>query len=101
VATIIALNAIGLFPDNPSVLLGRSPGREYPARVEQAARSVDGVLALRELRAEYLGPDIVHAALHFTVEATHRIAEIVHARMQEATDGHYCVIQVGPVAVAR
>ena len=44
VATIIAINAIGLFRENSSMLLGRSPGPEYLARIEQMARSVPGVL---------------------------------------------------------
>lgn len=102
VATIIAVNAIGLFRDNLSFLLGRSPGPEYLARVEQAAHSVGGVLAVRELRAEYVGPDVVHAGLHLvvprdlTVEEAHRIAEEVRARIHKETEGHYCVIQVEP-----
>lgn len=54
VATIIAINAVGLFRDNLSFLLGRSPGPEFLARVEEVARSVEGVLDVRELRAEYV-----------------------------------------------
>jgi cation diffusion facilitator family transporter len=102
VATIIAFNAIGLFRDNVSFLLGRSPGSELLTRIEQAARSVDGVLDVRQLRAEYVGPNIVHAGLHLIVprgipiEAAHRIAETVRARVHEETEGHYCVIQVEP-----
>jgi cation diffusion facilitator family transporter len=102
VATIIALNAIGLFRDNLSFLLGRSPGPEYLAEVEKAARSVQGVLEVRDLRAEYVGPDVIHAGLHVVVprgipvEEAHRIAEAVRARVHEKTDGQYCVIQVEP-----
>lgn len=72
--------------------------------MEQAARSVDGVLAVRGLRAEYVGPDIVHAGLHLVVprglrvEEAHRIAKQVRARVHEETEGHYCVIQVEPAA---
>lgn len=104
VATIIAINALGLFRDNLSFLLGRSPGPEFLARVEEVARSVEGVLDVRELRAEYVGPDVVHAGLHLVlprdlpVEEAHRIAETVRARVHEETDGHYCVIQVEPAA---
>lgn len=102
VAAIIAFNGIGLFRDNASFLLGRSPGPEFLTRVEQAARAVEGVLDVRELRAEYVGPDVVHAGLRLIVprdlpiEDAHRIAETVRARVHEATDGHYCVIQVEP-----
>ena len=104
VATIIAFNAIGLFRDNVSFLLGRSPGPEFLAQVEWAARSVDGVLDVRELRAEYVGPNIVHAGLHLIVprglpiEDAHRIAETVRARVHEKISGNYCVIQVEPAA---
>jgi cation diffusion facilitator family transporter len=106
VATIIALNAVGLFRENLSFLLGRSPGPEFVARVEQAARSVEGVLDVRELRAEYVGPDIVHAGLHLVlppglpVKEAHRIAETVRDRVHKETEGHYCVIQIEPAAVA-
>jgi cation diffusion facilitator family transporter len=102
VATIIAVNAIGLFRDNVSFLLGQSPGPEFLAQIEQAARSVEGVLGVRELRAEYVGPDSVHAGLHLIVprglpvEDAHRIAETVRARVHEKTGGNYCVIQVEP-----
>jgi divalent metal cation (Fe/Co/Zn/Cd) transporter len=70
--------------------------------VEQAARSVEGVLDVRELRAEYVGPDVVHAGMHLvvprglSVEAAHRMAETVRNRVHQETDGQYCVIQVEP-----
>ncbi|HET7680957.1 MAG TPA: cation diffusion facilitator family transporter [Xanthobacteraceae bacterium] len=102
VGTIIAVNAIVLFRENLSFLLGRAPGPDFLRRIEEAARSVDGVLAVRELRAEYVGPDVVHAGLHLVVargvpiEEAYRIAETVRHRVHEQTDGHYCVIQVEP-----
>jgi ferrous-iron efflux pump FieF len=102
VAAIIAFNGVGLFLDNASFLLGRSPGPQFLTRVEQTARAVEGVLDVRELRAEYVGPDVVHAGLRLivprclSIEDAHRIAETVRARVHEETDGHYCVIQVEP-----
>ena len=102
VATIIALNAIGLFRENLSFLLGRSPGPEFLARVERQARSVEGVQDVRELRAEFVGPDTIHAGLHLvvrpdlSVQEAHRITEAVRRRVHEETHGHYCVIQVEP-----
>jgi divalent metal cation (Fe/Co/Zn/Cd) transporter len=104
VATIIAFNAVGLFRENLSFLLGRSPGPEFLARVERSARSVEGVLDVPEVRAEYVGPDVVHAGLRLVVAASlpvadaHRIVEAVRARVHEDTQGHYCVIQVEPPA---
>ncbi len=54
VATIIAYNAIGLFRENLSLLLGRSPGLSL-ANIESLARSVPGVLDVHDLRAESSG----------------------------------------------
>jgi divalent metal cation (Fe/Co/Zn/Cd) transporter len=60
------------------------------------------VVDVRELRAEYVGPDIVHAGLHLvvppglSVQEAHRMAETVRARVHKETDGSYCVIQVEP-----
>lgn len=67
VATIIAANAVALLRENASFLLGRSPGPQFLAAVERAARSVPGVAAVRGLRAEYVGPDTVHAGLRIEV----------------------------------
>lgn len=102
VATIIAANAIALFRDNASLLLGRSPGPQFLAEVERAARSVPGVVGVRELRAEYVGPETVHAGLRvevgpgLTVEEGARIAAEVHRRVHEDAHAGYCFIQVEP-----
>lgn len=100
VATIIAANAVGLFRDNVCFLLGRSPGPEFLAKVERLARSVPGVLGVHELRAESIGPDTVHAAMHIEVrrglpiEEADRIAEEVRERVHEATGCRYCLVHV-------
>lgn len=100
VATIIAYNAISLFRDNLSFLLGRSPGPEYLAQVEKLARSVPGVLVVHDLRAEYIGPDPVHAGMHIqvqrglSIEEADRIAEEVHERVHQDRGCLYCVIHV-------
>lgn len=100
VATIIAYNAVGLFRENASFLLGRSPGREYLARIERLARAVPGVLGVHDLRAETIGPGIVHAGMHIVVrrglpiEEAERIAETVHQTVHRETRSGYCVIHV-------
>jgi cation diffusion facilitator family transporter len=102
VAAIIAVNAVGLLRENLSVLLGRSPGSEVLAKVEGLARSVEGVLGVHELRAEYIGPDTVRAGLHIEVqrglpiEEADRVAEEVRQRVHQATGCRYCVIHVDP-----
>lgn len=100
VATIIAYNGVKLFIENFNFLLGQSPGAEYLAKIEATARSVPGVLGIHDLRAEYIGPDLVHAGLHIEVqqgtpvEETDRIAEEVQRRLHEGGEPGYCFIHV-------
>ncbi|HWQ96396.1 MAG TPA: cation diffusion facilitator family transporter [Candidatus Methylomirabilis sp.] len=100
VATIIAYNAVGLFKENLSFLLGRSPGQDYLKNVEEIALSVEGVLGVHELRAEYIGPDTVHVGMHIDVqkgtpiEEADRIAEEVRDRVHQSVKGGYCVIHM-------
>lgn len=99
-ATIIAYMGVGLFRENLCFLLGRSPGPEFIAKVESLARSVEGVLGVHDLRAEYIGPDTVHTGMHIEVrrglpiEEADGIAEEVRRRVYQATGCLYCVIHV-------
>jgi len=103
VATIIAFNAIGLFRENLSILLGRAPNPEEVAIVERIALSVPGVLGVQGVRAEYIGPDVVHADLDILVSAqisvreADRIAEMVQQRVNEATIFDVCTVQIQAV----
>ena len=100
VATIIAYNGIRLFSENFSLLLGRSPEPEYLANIEKLALSVPGVLGVHDLRAEYIGPDIVHAGMHIevqsglTIDEANRIAEEVDRRIHQGSNSGYCFIHV-------
>ena len=100
VATIIAFNAVGLFRENLSFLLGRSPGPEFLKTIESIARSVEGVLGVHDLRAEYIGPDTVHIGMHIEVqkgspiEEADRIAEEVREQVHKSIKGGYCVIHM-------
>ena len=100
VATIIAYNAIGLFGENLSFLLGRSPGPDHLKNIEKLAISVEGVLGVHDLRAEYIGPDTVHIGMHIDVqkgtpiEEADRIAEEVRERVHQSVKGGYCVIHM-------
>jgi len=88
VATIIAINAVGLFRENLSFLLGRAPSPEFMARLEAAARSVPGVMGIHYLHAEYIGPAVIHGDIHIQVEPTltvvegHRIAKKVDLTLE-------------------
>lgn len=107
VATIIAVNAVGLFRDNVSLLLGRSPGPDFLGEVERAARSVPGVLAVRDLRAEFVGPETVHAGLRIAVapglkieEATRIVAE-VHRRVHRDSHAGFCFVELEAAPAAQ
>ncbi len=102
VATIIAYNGLKLLLENLTLLVGRSPGPEYLARLESLALSVPGVLGVHDLRAEYVGPNTIHAGMHITVrpglaieEADH-IAEEVDDRLHDDGSPGYCFIHVDP-----
>lgn len=105
VATIIAYNAAGLFRENMSFLLGRSPGPEFLKTVESVARSVDGVLGVHEMRAEYIGPDTVHVGMHIDVkqglpiEDADHIAEEVREKVHSSVKGGYCIIHVDAAGI--
>ncbi|OGO10371.1 MAG: hypothetical protein A2Z66_15160, partial [Chloroflexi bacterium RBG_13_66_10] len=100
VATIIAYNGVKLFLENSSFLLGRSPGPEYLGRLESLARSVPGVVGAHDIRAEYIGPETVHAGMHvevqpgITIEEAERIRKEVDEKVHQEVSPGYCVIQV-------
>jgi len=102
VATIIAFNGLQLLRENLSFLMGRSPGPEALAAIERAARSVAGVLDVRGLRAEYVGPGTVHAGLRLVVargtpiEQAAVIAEEVERKVHTELAPGYCYIQMDP-----
>ncbi len=102
VATLVAYNAVGLFRENLSFLLGRSPGPEFLSKVERLARSVPGVRGIHDLRAQYIGPDTVHTGFHIevdpgiSIEEADRIAEEVHEKVHEEMGCQYCFIHMDP-----
>jgi len=102
VAAIIAVNAVGLFRENLSYLLGRSPGPEYLANARAVALAVPGVRAVHFLRGQLVGPGDVHLELHIkvdrgiTIEAADAVAEEVHRRIHAQTGCRYCAIHADP-----
>lgn len=102
VATIIAINAIGLFRENLSILLGRAPEPQLMDAIRQAVLSTPGVLSVHNLRAEMIGPETVHTALHIEVnrgmpiERADAIATEVKARIRKLTNSGYCIVHTDP-----
>jgi len=102
VATVIAFGGLYLFKENFHYLVGRAPGREFMEKVESTAKSVKGVLSVHDLKAEYVGPNVVHTGFHIevakgtTIEEADRIAEEVKERVSWETGCQHCVIHVDP-----
>lgn len=102
VAAIIAYNGIKLFLENFSLLLGKSPGVEYSAKIETVARSVPGVLGVHDVRVEYVGPDTLHAGLHIevasdmTIMEADRLAKEVEQKIHSNSEIGYCYVQAEP-----
>jgi cation diffusion facilitator family transporter len=90
VATIIAVTGVGLFRENLSFLLGRSPGKEYIESIRQTALEVSGVRGVHNLRAEIVGNGKTHVVMHnfvskgITIEKADAIAAEVHKRIHLA-----------------
>lgn len=103
VATIIAVNAAGLFRENLSMLIGRSPGQQYVEEVKRLALSVPGVQEVHAVQAEFIGPEEVHVILHIRVDPrtpvleANRIAELVEKRVVHTeTNPDFCTVHVDP-----
>lgn len=93
VATIIAVNGVGLFRENLSYLLGRAPPPDQLAAIDATIRATPGVRGLHKLRAQQLAPGSMHVDLHLEVargvviEEANDIAEEVIRRVAALTAG--------------
>ena len=83
--------------------MGRAPNQQFFEKVESTAKSVKGVLGIHDLKAEYVGPNIIQASFHIEVEKgtpveeSDRIAHEVERRVSQEVSCQYCVIHVDPV----
>ncbi len=102
VATMIVVNGIRLFIENSRLLLGKSPGNKFARHLEELALSVRGVVGFHDLKAEYIGPDAIHAGFHIEVEKNlsvqdaHTICKKVEEKVYECTLCKSCTIHVDP-----
>jgi len=102
IATAIAFGGLYLFKDNVHYLVGRAPSKQFMEKVKSTAKSVKGVLGIHDLRAEYVGPNLVHTGFHIEVakgtpiEEADRIAEEVNEKVSRETGCQHCVIHVDP-----
>lgn len=104
VATIIAANAVGMFVENARLLLGLSPGPAFLAELRRTALAVPGVVAVNDVRAEYVGPQTVHAGIRIAVRPELSVAEAagiaaeVERRVHAGTEPAHCLVQAEPAA---
>jgi cation diffusion facilitator family transporter len=102
VATIIAINAVGVFRENLGLVLGKSPDSEYIEKVRQIALSVKGVKGVIGPWAEFIGPDSIHVDLQvkvipgISIDAANDIARTVRQRVQSETNCLYCSVHPEP-----
>ncbi len=103
VATIIAYNGVRLFRENFGYLLGQAPEPAVLQEIRDLAESVPGVQGVHELRAEYVGPETLHAGLHIEVDGglavreANRIAEEVQGRVHQELKSGYCYVHVDAI----
>ena len=100
VATIITINAVGLFRENLSYLIGRAPHTELLDQVRSTVLTVPGILGVHKVRGEYVGPDHLLVELHVTVrrgmlvEEADALSETVLAKVYQVIKTGYCVVHV-------
>lgn len=61
IGVIIAAIGANLFRENVHYLIGKTPGKDFLEKVQSATMSVDGVIGIHDLKAELVGPNIIHA----------------------------------------
>ena len=102
VGLAIAFGGFRIFRENALYLVGKAPGKELLERITLAARSVDGVLGVHALKAEYVGPGVLHTGFHIEVargtpvEEADRIAHEIEASVGRETGCQHCVIHIDP-----
>lgn len=101
VALVIAFNAVMLWRENATLLMGASPDEAFYARVNELTFQVPGVLAVHDVIAEQVGEQY-HLALHvevargITIENADAIADAVHAVLDSSFDDIFVSVHVDP-----
>jgi len=102
IGIIIVFTGIKLFVENAQSLIGKAPPQGFLDRITVVAMSVKGVLRVHDLKADYVGPNMVYAGFHINIangtpiEAADRIAEEVQARVRKDPGCQFCIIHVDP-----
>jgi cation diffusion facilitator family transporter len=105
IGIVIAWVGIKLLIDNANFLLGRGPGAAYIKKIEKEASSVKGVVGVTDIKAEYIGPESIHAGLNLVIksgtpiEQADQIAKEVKKRIHGMEETSSCFIQIKPEVI--
>jgi len=101
VALVIAFNAVMLWRENATLLMGASPGAEFYDKIRTICFAVPGVLEVHNAIAEQVGEQI-HLGMHIEVrrgiliEEADAIADAVHDAICAAFDDIWVVVHADP-----
>lgn len=102
IGLVIAFTGLKLLADNANFLLGRSPGKDYLDQIIQRAMQVDGVIGVSGLKAEFIGPDLIHAGLTLelpsgtTIDQADQLVKEVKGKIHGIDQTGSCFIQIQP-----
>lgn len=106
IGAIIAIIGANLFKENVHNLVGKTPGKDFLDKVRSAAMSVEGVIGVHDLKAEYVGPNMVHADFHIEVAGNIPVddAELIIKRVEQRVTAEggcqHCSIHLEPAKIA-
>ncbi|CAB49593.1 cation diffusion facilitator family transporter [Pyrococcus abyssi] len=99
VALFVGKVGVEILLENVNYLTGRAPPYEVCKKIEEVARSVDGVLGVHDLRAHYVGTKL-HVELHIEVspetslKKAHDISEEVKRKVESLPEVSEAFIHV-------
>lgn len=102
IGIVIALIGANIFRENVHYLVGKAPDKDFLDKVQSAAMSVNGVIGIHDLKAEYVGPNIVHADFHIevrgniSVKNADIIIKIVEEKVSAESGCQHCSIHLEP-----
>jgi cation diffusion facilitator family transporter len=104
VALVIAFNAVMLWRENATILMGASPGPTFYDHIREISLSVPGVLDTHNVIGEQTGEQI-HLGMHIevsrgiSIEEADKIADTVHDAICAAYEDIWVVVHVDPQRV--
>ncbi len=103
VATVIVVDGFILIRENFGMLLGKTPPDEVYEEVKRIVTSIEGVLGLHDMIAEYVGPEVIHMDFDLelpagtTLKESDKIVRKVKRKLQ-AESTHMITCSIHPCA---